>query len=131
MHIAAARSFYRRTESASAPPVDDPHRIVSTTLSELERALRVISAAHSGGSPLPEAQTTRALTAIYILQSSLDFEVGGELAVDLFRVYEYCRQQVLAAMRKAQTTELDNAAQAVAGILAAWRGIAPGAGGGG
>ena len=38
---------------------------------------------------------SRALTIIYALQSSLDFEQGGEIAENLFRLYEYARQQVI------------------------------------
>ena len=38
---------------------------------------------------------SRSLTIIYALQSSLDFEQGGEIAENLFRLYEYAREQIL------------------------------------
>ena len=42
-----------------------------------------------------EKYLERALSSIYFLQKCLDFEKGGELAVRLFKVYEYCRKQVI------------------------------------
>ena len=42
-----------------------------------------------------EKHTERALSSIYFLQKCLDFEKGGELAIRLFKVYEYCRKQVI------------------------------------
>ena len=38
---------------------------------------------------------SKSLTIIYALQSSLDFEKGGEIAENLFRLYEYARQQII------------------------------------
>jgi flagellar protein FliS len=35
------------------------------------------------------------LLAIYFLQKSLDFEKGGTLAQNLFRVYEFCRLKII------------------------------------
>ncbi len=44
----------------------------------------------------------RGQRAIAVLMGSLNFEVGGELAVNLFRVYEFWhRQLVLANLQKA------------------------------
>ena len=43
-----------------------------------------------------ESHFERALTSIYFLQKCLDFDQGGELARNLFKVYEYCRQAILS-----------------------------------
>jgi flagellar protein FliS len=40
-------------------------------------------------------QFSRSLTIIYALQTSLNFEEGGDIADNLFRLYEYARQQLL------------------------------------
>ena len=34
---------------------------------------------------------SKSLTAIYILQSSLDFENGGEIANNLYSIYQFCK----------------------------------------
>jgi flagellar protein FliS len=67
----------------------------------------------------------RAFTAIYILQSSLDFEQGGEIATNLFQVYEYCRLKVVAAFRRDPDASLTQAANYISDILQAWDSIAP------
>lgn len=120
---------YRRAKEDTARVPADPHGIVQFTLTELERSLRVLAASTAENRALPEAHVTRALTAIYILQSSLDFEAGGAISDNLFTVYEYCRQQVLAAFRPENgTARLDLAAHQIAEIAGAWASIAPRAG---
>ena len=52
----------------------------------------------------------QALTSIYFLQKCLDFEKGGELAKNLFKVYEFCRQQIISGSKhESYSTGLDNA----------------------
>ena len=41
---------------------------------------------------------SRALTIIYSLQSSLDFEKGGEIAENLFQTYEFARQMIIGSI---------------------------------
>lgn len=125
MTIALARSRYRQTDAIGLPRADDPHAVIAVTLTELSRALDILAAAAAGGRPMPSEPSTRALTAIYILQSSLDFEQGGEIATGLFELYEYARLQILNAGR-GEAHDLAAARDAIVEILAAWRQIAPG-----
>ena len=126
MTIALARSRYRQAEAVGQPRIEDPHAVIAVTLAELVRALDVLAAAMAANRPLPSEPSTRALTAIYILQSSLDFEKGGDIATSLFELYEYARLQVLKAGR-GEGQDLEAARTAIAEILSAWRAIAPGA----
>ena len=59
-----------------------------------------------------------------MLQSSLDFERGGEIATNLFQLYEYCRQQLLKDMRRDDTANVPQARRAMSEILDAWQQIA-------
>lgn len=118
-----ARAQYRRADSGEVLSVESPHGIILVTLRELEKSLRVLAAAESGS--YPAAHVNRAFTAIYILQSSLDFDKGGEIAVNLFRVYEYCRLRVAEAFRREPSPRLAEAAEHIAGLLAAWEQINP------
>lgn len=117
-----ARAQYRRTEAGEALSVESPHGIILVTLRELERSLRVLAAAEAGRS-YPTQHVNRAFTAIYILQSSLDFEKGGEISDNLFRVYEYCRLRVAEAFRREASPRMAECADHIAGLLSAWEQI--------
>lgn len=119
-----ARSSYRRAESVQQVEVTDPHEIIGVTLRELEKSLRVLASAKEAGNKYPSQHLNRALTAIYILQSSLDFEVGGEIATNLFQVYEFCRVQVADAFARKPDADLASSVLHIEGIRGAWDQIA-------
>ncbi|MGP3697164.1 flagellar export chaperone FliS [Rhodobacter sp. NSM] len=128
MTFADARARYRRAETVDFQAVEDPHQIILVTLRELERSLRALAAAAEVGGSYPDQHLNRAFTAIYILQSSLDFEKGGEVADNLFQVYEFCRIQVAGAFSREAAPQLSVAADHIASILGAWEQIAPAGG---
>jgi len=125
MSISFARANYQKTERSGVQEVTDPHEIIFVTLRELEKSIRTLSISRISQQPYSDRQLTRALTAVYILQTSLDFEKGGEVADSLFRVYEYCRMQLMMAFRRDPTAALDAAADAISGLADAWMQIAP------
>ncbi len=84
------------------------------TLQELKTAL---------DSAEKEHHFERALSSIYFLQKCLDFEKGGELAKNLFKVYEYCRVQIIDFALKGTVEKLDTAIEFVQTILEGWEGI--------
>jgi flagellar protein FliS len=123
MSFAFARSRYRQAETLVQEAATDPYDIVFVTLRELNRSLGVLARTQEDARPLPSDHVNRVLTAIYILQSSLDFEAGGDLAGDLFQLYEFARFHVLKAMRGEEGARLSEAAAAMADILDAWQQI--------
>ncbi len=116
-----ARTSYRRAETNKQIEIEDPHEMIGVTLRELERALRILANAQEGKLPLPANYLNRAFTAIYILQSSLDFERGGEIATNLFQVYEFCRLQVVDAFARKPEAKLAASADHIASLMAAWQ----------
>lgn len=125
MSMAYARSSYRQVDAHPARDIEDPYKVIQVTLAELERSLRVMAEAQKAGNGYPETHMNRAFTAIYILQTSLDFEKGADLATSLFQVYEFCRIQVLKAFRREVDSKLAEALEAIAGIHSAWSEIEP------
>jgi flagellar protein FliS len=126
-----ARAQYRRAETGDALAVESPHAIILVTLRELEKSLRILAAAEPERS-YPAQHVNRAFTAIYILQSSLDFEKAQEISTNLFTVYEYCRLRVAEAFRREPSPRLSECADHIAGLVAAWQemGTKPAARGG-
>lgn len=125
MAFATARTTYRQTGNSGVSIPDDPHQIIRLILSELEKSLNVMKAAQNAGTEYPSDHVNKALRAIYLLQSSLDFEKGEDIAISLFELYEFCRQNILAAFRKEEGAQIAESADAIAGILDAWTEIGP------
>ena len=69
------------------------------------------------------ASYARSLSILHVLQSSLDFEQGGEIADNLFRLYEFARQQLLSSFRNNAPERLDAAISSLTEIRNAWHQI--------
>jgi flagellar protein FliS len=121
MSFLNARIQYRRTEEGALPDLADPHQIVLVTLRELHKSLATLQAAQAEGQRYPSNHVTKGLTAVYVLQSSLDFEKGGEIADNLYRVYEFVRLQIVAAFQKDKGAQLTQARDYIGEILSAWQ----------
>ena len=67
--------------------------------------------------------TSKALTIIYSLQVSLDFDKTPEIAQNLFQIYEYCRVQIINALLKKTKTGLVKAIEVLNDILDGWSNI--------
>ena len=68
---------------------------------------------------------SKALTIIYSLQISLDFDKTPEIAKNLFQIYEYCRVQIIESLLKKTISGLSKAINALEDILDGWREIKP------
>ena len=69
--------------------------------------------------------TSKALTIIYSLQVSLDFDKSPEIAQNLFQIYEYCRVQIINALLKKTKIGLVKAIEVLNDILEGWSNINP------
>ena len=65
-------------------------------------------------------QFTRSLTMLYGLQSCLNFDEGGEIAENLFRLYEYARVQLLHTSQTGETDGTQVAISSISEIREAW-----------
>ena len=103
---------YSNSEKKAVIEAEDSHAMVLLLFDELIKTARIFSKninADNGDLKLRSETMSKALTIIYALQSSLDFERGGEIAENLYRLYEYTREQIL----------IDNKSGEAAGILVA------------
>lgn len=107
---------YKNANRDAVVESDDPQALIMLLLDELLRAMRgYVSAVSNNDSKemRKNDQFTRSLTMLYGLQSCLNFDEGGEIAENLFRLYEYARVQLLHV---SQTGEIDGAQVAISSI---------------
>ena len=103
--------------------------VVAAILNELERSMIIVADSIERTTEWrPKEQDlkiknkhfTKALTAIYSLQTSLNFDEGEKIAVQLFQLYEYCRKQLIKGFTNKVVSGIRKAAEAIKGILEAW-----------
>lgn len=118
---------YQNAETQSLSETDDPHQIILTMLEALIKSMNIfalnINIRDGGNQELKSKHFARALTIIYSLQSSLDFEKGGDVANNLFQVYEFARQRLISDLSAGVATGTPSAIGALDEILDAWRSI--------
>ena len=63
---------------------------------------------------------TKSLSIIYGLQTCLDFDKAPEIAINLFQLYEFVRQQVIKGFTKKDANVVLHASEIVGEILSGW-----------
>ena len=118
---------YQNAERQALEEMDDPHLIVLTMLNALLKSMQIFEAnidLRAGGDhELKSKHFARALTIIYALQSSLDFEKGEAIATNLFQLYEFARQQMITDLGKGIAEGTPKAMHALGEIRDAWQAI--------
>ena len=111
-----------RNSAVSTPRIEDAHGAITVCLDTLLHNLKILAEGPDQTSELYGKITSKFLTAIYILQTSLDFEKGGVISDNLFKLYEYVKYQVLATSKK-EAANLEQAIEVVTEITTTWRSI--------
>ena len=112
MNYSKMLDAYSNSEKKAVIEAEDSHAMVLLLFDELIKTARIFSKnikVKTGNQKARSENMSKALTIIYALQSSLDFERGGEIAENLYRLYEYTREQIL----------IDNKSNEAAGVLVA------------
>ncbi len=116
------KQAYQNTAVAS-PRIEDAHAAITVCLDTLLHNLKILKEMPTGGSELSNKVSSKCLTAIYILQSSLDFEKGQAIAENLFKLYEFVKFQVLEKLKKSEMADIDNAVMVISEISETWQNI--------
>lgn len=122
MNIAFARNEYKNTKSSSLGSKTENFEAVSIALGQLLTSMQGLREAKE--IEQKDAFFEKSLTSIYFLQKCLDFEAGGELAKNLFRVYEFTRQAVLDfVLREKGSGNMDKSIEYITLIQEGWTSI--------
>ena len=114
---------YKNANREAVAESEDPQALIMVLLDELLRAMRAyvtVVERQDDAKARKHDNLTRSLTIIYVLQSCLNFEEGGEIAENLFKLYEYSRVQLLNASATGETVGMNAAIQAISDIREAW-----------
>ena len=122
----AASEAYKQAENIGLSEVTNPHEIIQTLFKELIKSMSLFERSLSDDNMLESRSSSfaKSLTIIYSLQTSLDFEKGGEISNNLFRIYEYSRQQLISDLKNGEPKGVPNAITIVKEIADAWNQIA-------
>ena len=122
MNVALARNEYKNTKTNSLSRKSENVAAVSVALDQLLNSMQGLRDASE--IEQKDAFFEKSLTSIYFLQKCLDFEAGGDLAKNLFRVYEFSRQAVLDfVLREKGSDNMDKSIEYVTLIREGWTGI--------
>jgi flagellar protein FliS len=123
MSVNKMMQAYTKSDHQTVAESNDPVAIVALLFDELIRAMQDFithSDKDTGKKEIQSRQFSRSLTIIYALQSSLNFEDGGDIATNLFKIYEYSRQQLLKDWKDNTTDGTEKAIIALDDIRDAW-----------
>ena len=114
---------YKSTERNALVESEDPHKLVLVMFDALIKSIEIYVEnidVKKADLELRSKHFSRSLTIIYSLQSSLDFEKGGEIADNLFQTYEFARQMVIGSIRTMDKTGPKRAISLLSEIREAW-----------
>ncbi|WP_242125241.1 flagellar protein FliS [Sphingobium sp. Sx8-8] len=120
----AAARRYAAVHSGSRIEGATPHALVKVLFDELLLALDAAALAERNGDRIKVSdKQARAMSILFALESSLDFDKGGDIATGLAQIYREARRLLLAGA-KGRTAEPVEQARAMIGEIAeAWNQI--------
>ncbi len=126
MSYNAASEAYKQAENIGLTEVTNPHEIIQTLFTELLKSMDTFERSLIDDKLLEARSSSfaKSLTIIYSLQTSLDFEKGGEISNNLFKIYEYSRQQLISDLKNGKPKGVTNAIAIIKEIADAWNQIA-------
>jgi len=110
--------------AASTAETRDPHELVKLLFAGLTDRIAASRAALEKGDRLARAvAVTKAQKILYGLRDSLDFEAGGELAINLDSLYEYCLRRLTTAHAREDDEIFAEVMDLMVSIRDAWKEI--------
>jgi flagellar protein FliS len=89
MNVQIAKDAYSKVKKETSSSEKISHANVGLALRKLKSSMS--NMVHSEDRKNFKQSYRTALYSIYFLQKSLDFDKGGELANNLFKLYEFCK----------------------------------------
>jgi len=126
MNYNASMKQYINDEIAAKTSSLDPHKIIEEVLKDLKKNMETLAYSIDNEpvvSSIKSNSFSKSLTAIYILQSSLNFEDGKEIAQNLYNIYEFCKDGIMKGFTKRDSKLVYDAIPPIDEILDGWKQI--------
>ena len=126
MNYNASMKQYINDEIAAKTSSLDPHKIIEEVLKDLKKNMETLAYSIDNEpvvSSIKSNSFSKSLTAIYILQSSLNFEDGKEIAENLYNIYEFCKDGIMKGFTKRDSKLVYDAIPPIDEILDGWKQI--------
>ena len=126
MNYNASMKHYIADDIAGKTSNLDPHKIIAEVLKDLKKNMETLAYSLDNEpviSSIKSNSFSKSLTAIYILQSSLDFEASEEIATNLFNIYEFCKNGIIKGFTQRKSKLVYDAIPPIEEILDGWKQI--------
>ena len=126
MNYNASMKQYINDEISAKTSRLNPHKIIEEVLIDLKKNMETLaySLDHEPVvSSIKSNSFSKSLTAIYILQSSLNFDEGKEIAENLYNIYEFCKDGIMKGFTKRDSKLVYDAIPPIDEILDGWKQI--------
>ena len=126
MNYNASIKQYLRDDITAKTTSLNSHKIIEEVLKDLKKNMETLAYSIDNEpviSSIKSQSFSKSLTAIYILQSSLNFDEGREIAENLYRIYEFCKDGVMKGFTKKDSKFVNDAIPPIDEILDGWKQI--------
>ena len=126
MNYSASMKQYINNEISAKTSSLNPHKIIEEVLIDLKKNMETLaySLDHEPVvSSIKSNSFSKSLTAIYILQSSLNFDEGKDIAENLYNIYEFCKDGIMKGFTKRDSKLVYDAIPPIDEILDGWKQI--------
>ena len=126
MNYNASMNQYINDDIVAKTTSLNPHKIIEEVLKDLKKNMETLAYAIDNEpvvSSIKSNSFSKSLTAIYILQSSLNFDDGKEIAQNLYNIYEFCKDGIMKGFTKRNSKLIYDAIPPIDQILEGWKQI--------
>ena len=126
MNYSASMKKYISNDISAKTASLNPHKIIEEVLKDLKKNMETLAYSIDNEpvvSSIKSNSFSKSLTAIYILQSSLNFEDGKEIAENLYNIYEFCKDGIMKGFTKRDSKLIYDAIPPIDEILDGWKQI--------
>ena len=124
MNAIAALSQYGKIKNDTQTSYASPHQLMLMLFDgAIESMSFTIGAIENNNFELRSKQSTRSITIINGMRDCLDMETGGELADNLYSLYQYMAQELFRASFKNDVDTIKNIQTMLKDIRGSWEKI--------